>query len=355
MHNPGRQARKALEDAKTQIADLLGASSNQDILITSGATEANNLALKGMAYGLKDRGRHLVTSQIEHSALLEPCAWLETQGWEVTYVPVDGDGRVSPQAVAKALRPDTVLVSIMHGNNEIGTLQPIEALGNLVRSHGIFFHTDAVQTVGKLPIDLSQWPVDLLSCSAHKLYGPKGVGFLYANAQAREVLTPWIHGGSQQTGLRPGTENPAAVIGMASALALSETERESATEHIYALQEKLIAGIQAHLPNAVLNGPRNVRERVPGNVNFTFAPVQGEALVLRLDMADIAASSGSACHAGQIQGSHVIEALLRGQPDAAEIAKCSLRLSIGHSTLESDIDIILDKLPVILEKTGFNK
>lgn len=349
LYRLGREANKAIVAAKESIAACLSVASPDDLIFTAGGTESNNLALKGVAFGLAHRGKHIITSQIEHPAILEPCAWLATQGFEITYLPVDAEGFVNPADLAAALRPDTILVSIMHGNNEIGTLQPIGVLGDLARQNGTLFHTDAVQTVGKLAMDLTALPVDLVSVSGHKLYGPKGVGLLYANEAVRTVLMPLLHGGGQQQGFRSGTENVAAIVGLAKALALATAERAQTVSHLRALQQQLIAGIREIAPQAKLNGPQYPEHRVPGIVNVSFSPVEGEALVLRMDLEGIAVSSGSACHSGQLNASYVVMAT--GVDETA--AKSTLRFSLGKDTTATEIDAVLTALPRVLVRTGY--
>jgi cysteine desulfurase len=349
LHQNGKAARKAFWDAVFKISALLKSPTDADIIFTSGATEANNMAIKGIAWGLQHKGQHIITSQIEHSATLEPCQWLTGQGWDVTFLPVDAEGFVSPHSLKNAIRPDTVLISLIHGNNEVGTLQPIELLGQIAREKQVFFHLDAVQTIGKIPIALDTMPVDLLSCSAHKLYGPKGVGFLYANTVAREVLTPLIHGGGQQRGFRSGTENLAGVVGLATALELAIQEMTAQNQTLYALQEKLMAGILETVPTARLNGPRNVIQRVPGNVNFSFPPLDGEGLVLRFDLQGICISSGSACHDALIEGSHVLQAMGAGNV----AAKSAIRFSLGYQNTSEEVDRILEGLPRVLRRAGY--
>ena len=349
LYRLGRQARKAFTEARETLATLIGSADPESILWTSGGTESDNMAVKGVAFGLQSRGKHLITSATEHPAVLEPCRWLAQQGWELTVLPVDSEGRVDPQMLEAAIRPDTVLVSIMHGNNEIGTLQPIVELGAIAQQHGVLFHTDAVQTVGKFAFDLKNLPINLVSASSHKLYGPKGVGLLYADASARNLLTPWLQGGGQQEGFRSGTENLAGIIGFTQALQRATTHRETHIPRLLELQGHLISGIRHAIPDAVLNGPSNLQERVPGNVNFSFPPIEGESLVLRLDMAGIAVSSGSACHSGQMSASDVI--LATGA--TPEIAKSSLRFSLGIENTPEELDSVLDRLPGILEKAGY--
>jgi cysteine desulfurase len=344
LHYWGRQARKALEAARQSVAHGLGAQA-EEIIFTSGATEADNLAIIGVARALESKGRHVVISSIEHAAVDQACRALETMGWEISRLPVDADGFVSPDDLAAALRPDTVLASIIHGNNEIGTLQPLEDLGQGLRHRDVLFHVDAVQTVGKLPFNLADLPVDYLSLSAHKLYGPKGVGALYIKKGAPQPL-PLLWGGGQEGDLRSGTENLAGIVGLAKALELSVKAMDAETPRLRDLQERLISGIEQAIPEAVLNGPRDVQMRVPGNVHFSFPPYEGEALVLRLDLKGIAVSSGSACHSAVIEPSRIIRAL--GKPDA--VARSTIRFSMGRTTTVEEIRHLLEVLPEILHK-----
>ncbi|HEY9744977.1 MAG TPA: cysteine desulfurase family protein [Oculatellaceae cyanobacterium] len=348
LHSWGREAQKALDTARKTVASCLN-THPESIIFTSGATEANNLVLKGLAHSLTSKGRHIITSSIEHASVHETCDLLEQEGWEITRLPVDSDGFILPDALQNAIRPDTILVSIIHGNNEIGTIQPIEALGKLVRERSVLFHTDAVQTMGKLPFDLTRLPVDYLTLSAHKIYGPKGVGALYIREGA-PMPTPLLTGGGQEHDLRSGTENLAGIIGLAKVLELAVFRMNEDTPRIQALQENLIARILETIPNAELNGPRDVSLRVPGNAHFSFPPGEGEALVLRLDLKGIAVSSGSACHSAVIEPSRVVKAL--GKSD--EIARATLRFSLGRHSTQADVDRLLEVLPAIVsrEKTA---
>lgn len=346
LHHWGREARKALESARKTVADCLGAQASE-IVFTSGATEANNLVISGLAKTLVAKGRHLVISAIEHAAILEPCHALQANGWEITQLQVDAEGFVSPQALEAAIRPDTALVSIIHGNNEIGTIQNLHTLGRVARQQGVLLHTDAVQTVGKLPIDLSALPVDYLSLSGHKLYGPKGVGALYIR-EGVPLPEPLIRGGGQEKNLRSGTENLAGIVGLAKALALSVERMDAESARLRTLQAQLIQMIQAVAPQAVLNGPADANLRVPGNVHFSFPPGEGEALVLRLDLKGIAASSGSACHSAVIEPSRIIRAL--GKSD--DIARATVRFSMGRENTAADIARVAEVLPGILKPTS---
>jgi len=344
LHYWGRQARKALEEARQSIAENLGAHA-QEMVFTSGATEADNLAVIGVAQALQAKGRHIITTGIEHAAVDSACQLLETQGWEVTRLPVDQDGFVSPETLKAAIRPDTVLASIIHGNNEIGTIQPIETLGNVLREHGVLFHVDAVQTIGKLPFQLSQLPVDYLSLSAHKIYGPKGVGALYIREGAPLPL-PLIVGGGQEQNLRSGTENLAGIVGLAKALEIAVSMLPTEMPRLRELQERFMQQVLHHVPAAELNGPRDVSQRVPGNVHFSFPPVEGEALVLRLDLKGIAVSSGSACHSAVIEPSRIVKALEKSD----EIARSTVRFSMGRSTTAEQLQTVATTLPEILKK-----
>ncbi len=330
IHTWGRQARKAVEEARQSVASLLGAK-DREIFFTGGGSEADNLALKGVAQARREKGRHVITSAIEHHAVLDVCSWLGKQGFDVTVLPVDETGRVRPGDLENALRPDTVLVSIMFANNEIGTVQPVEELGNLCRQRGVLFHTDAVQVVGHLPLDLSTLPVDLLTISAHKMYGPKGVGALFVRQGVR--LDPLVHGGGQEHGLRSGTENVAGIVGFGAAARLAR-ERLAAGEHQKEaeLRDRLLEGL-LEVDDVLLTGHRT--ERLPFHASVCVRFVEGEALLLRLDAAGIGASSGSACTSGSLEPSHVLLAL--GLDHAT--AHGSLRLSLGKGISREDVDV----------------
>ncbi|MCE3236551.1 MAG: cysteine desulfurase NifS [Vampirovibrio sp.] len=344
LHYWGRQARKALEQARETVAACLGAKP-VEMIFTSGATEADNLAVFGVVQALSHKGKHIVTTRIEHAAVANACKALEAQGWDITWLPVDAEGFVLLDDVKAAIRPETALVSIIHGNNEIGTIQPVEAIGAYLREQGVLFHMDAVQTVGKLPIDLSALPVDYLSLSAHKLYGPKGVGALYIRDGA-PTPQPMMLGGGQEGDLRSGTENLAGIVGLAKALELATADMAEESVRLRALQDWLIAVVLEAVPGAVLNGPRNVRQRVPGNVHFSFPPGEGEALVLHLDLKGIAVSSGSACHSAVIEPSRIVKAL--GKPD--EVAKATVRFSLGRSTTQANLQRVVEVLPDIVKR-----
>ena len=341
IYQTGRGAQKALDQARDKAAELIGANP-REIVFTSGGSEADNLAIKGVAYALRSKGNHIITSAIEHHAVYHTCKYLEKNGFRLTVLPVDADGLVDPAAVASALTPDTILVSIMHANNEIGTIQPIAEIGEILRKRSILFHTDAVQTVGHIPVNVDQLGVDLLSLSAHKFYGPKGVGALYVRRGTR--LDPLIHGGAQERNRRAGTENVAGIVGMTTALGLAMEEMEGEARRQQELRDMLIEGILRNIPHTRLNG--HPKQRLPGNVNLCFEFIEGESLLLNLDMKGIAASSGSACTSGSLEPSHVLLAL--GLPHA--IAHGSLRLTLGRDTSVPDIQAVIDVLPGIVDK-----
>lgn len=336
----GRRAHQALDRSRDTVGRLLGARS-EEIIFTSGGSEADNLAIKGVAWAYQTKGKHIITSAIEHHAVLDTVLWLEQKGFEVTILPVDGEGFVNPQDVQNALRSDTILVSIMHANNEVGTIQPIEEIGAIVREHGALFHTDAVQTAGILDLNVEELKVDLLSLSAHKFYGPKGVGALYVRKGAR--LDPLIHGGAQEKRRRAGTENVAGIVGLAKAFELAQEEREEATWHLVRLRDQLLQGLQA-IPHTKVNG--SLKQRLPNNVNVCFQFIEGESLLLNLDLKGIAASSGSACTSGSLDPSHVLLAMGLSH----EIAHGSLRLTLGRENTEEQIGYVLREIPDIVER-----
>lgn len=340
IHAFGREAKRAIEAARRQVASALNAAVPQEIIFTAGGSESDNWAIKGAAFARQGRGRHLITTAIEHHAVLHTCEWLEKQGFEVTYLPVDADGRVSAADVAKAIRPDTILVSVMAANNEIGTLQPIAEIGAICRERGVLFHTDAVQAVGAIPLDVQAMNIDLLSLSAHKFHGPKGVGALYVRRGVK--LDNLVHGGAQERGFRAGTENLPGIIGLGKAIELAAQNLESNAERMIRLRDRLIAGILERIPDVRLNG--HPTDRLPNNCNLSFKYIEGEALLLRLDLAGVAGSSGSACTSGTLDPSHVLLAI--GLPHA--IAHGSLRLTLGTDTTDADVDAVLERLPPIV-------
>ncbi|MFO7704228.1 MAG: IscS subfamily cysteine desulfurase [Halopseudomonas sp.] len=327
-HIYGWRAEEAVENARRQVADLVGADP-REIIWTSGATESDNLAIKGIAHARADRGRHIVTSQIEHKAVLDSCQQLEREGFEVTYLKPGADGLVTPQQLRAALREDTLLVSLMHVNNEVGTINDIAALGAVAHAAGALMHVDAAQSTGKLPIDLRQLPVDLMSFCAHKTYGPKGIGALFVRRDPQLKLEALIHGGGHERGMRSGTLATHQIVGMGEAFALAGEVLETDNQRAAQLRDRLLAGL-ATLPQVTLNGSAD--QRVPHNLNLAFAGVDGELLLLALK--DLALSSGSACNSASVEPSFVLRAM--GVPDP--LAHSSLRLSLGRFTTPEEID-----------------
>ena len=333
-HIYGWKAEEAVEQARRQVADLIGADP-REIVWTSGATESDNLAIKGVAQYHRERGRHLVTSRIEHKAVLDSCRYLEDEGFEVTYLEPGADGLIAPQAVAAALRPDTILVSIMHANNELGTVNDIAAIGRVTRAAGVLFHCDAAQGAGKLPLDLGELEVDLMSLSAHKMYGPKGVGVLYVRRQPRVRLQAQMHGGDHERGMRSGTLATHQVVGMGEAARLAAASMQEEIERLTGLRERFWAGI-SDLGDIQVNGHR--QQRLPGALNVAVAGVDGEALLMSLK--DLALSTGSACTSASLEPSYVLRAI--GLPD--ELAHSSLRFSFGRFTSPEDVDLAVQQL-----------
>lgn len=340
IHSFGRQAAQGVEWARERVAQLLNASP-KEIYFTSGGTEADNMAIFGAAMAKEDKGKHIITSVIEHHAVEHTCDALAKRGWEITKLPVDANGLVDPAAVRAAIRPDTVLVTIMHANNEVGTIQPIAEIGAICRAAKVWFHTDAVQTVGHIPIRVDELNVDMLSLSGHKLYGPKGVGALYVRKGVR--IKPLIFGGGHERGMRSGTENVPGMVGLGAAAELAMAEMESEAVRQAALRDTLLDGLVARIPDLFVTGHRT--QRLPNNASIIAKYIEGEAQLLRLDAVGIAASSGSACTSGSLDPSHVLLAM--GIP--VEFAHGSLRFSLGRGTTEADIDYVLQELPPIVE------
>ena len=335
----GREAHRALDHARQQVATAISADKDE-IYFTSCGTESDNWAIKGAAFAHQKKGNHIITSVIEHHAVLHTCGWLEKHGFEVTYLPVDEYGRVNPADVEKAITDRTILITIMFANNEIGTIQPIAEIAKIAKAHNILFHTDAVQAVGAVPVNVHELGVDMLSLSGHKFYAPKGVGALYIRRGVR--IDTHQHGGAQERGKRGGTENMAQIVGLGKAIELATADVEGHAKKLAHMRDRLIDGILAEIPEVRLNGHRT--ERLPNNVNVSIRYIEGEALLLRLDLAGIAASSGSACTSGSLDPSHVLLAI--GLPH--EIAHGSLRLSLGDFNTEHDVDVVLEKLPQIV-------
>ena len=339
IHSTGLDARKALNAARKKVAAALNCNP-EEVYFTSGGSESDNWALKGVAFANRKKGNHIITSAIEHHAILHTCEWLEKQGFEITYVPVDADGLVNPADVEAAITDKTILISIMAANNEIGTIEPIEEIAKIAHAHHVLFHTDAVQAIGAISVDVRAIGCDLLSLSGHKFHGPKGVGALYIKQGTR--IDNLIHGGAQERGRRASTENVAGIVGMAEAIELATANIPEKAARISALRDQLIDGLTA-LPYVRLNGHRT--KRLPGNVNVSVRFIEGESLLLRLDLAGVAASSGSACTSGSLDPSHVLLAI--GLPH--EIAHGSLRLLLSDTTTQEEVDYVLSVLPGIIE------
>jgi len=335
----GQEAKRALEEAREKVAALIGAAP-EEVFFTSGGTESDNWALRGAAYAHAQKGRHIITSSIEHHAILDVCRLLEADGFRITYLPVDGYGLVDPDEVRRAITPETILISVMHANNEIGTIEPIAEIAGVAREAGVCFHTDAVQTVGHLPVDVNELGVDLLSIAAHKLYGPKGVGALYIRNGTR--MPPLIVGGAQERGMRAGTENVAGIVGFGKAAEIAGREMPAVIPRLRQLRDRLIEGLTQNIPGVHLNG--HPEQRLPQNVNVTVEGVEGEAVVMALDQEGIAVSTGSACGTGAAEPSHVILAL--GVPP--EQARGAVRLTLGRHTTAEDIERVLEVFPRII-------
>jgi cysteine desulfurase len=341
LHSFGIQARRALESAREHVAGALGVQP-REIVFTGCGTEADNQAIKGVAFANQDKGDHIVTTRVEHKAVLQTCEYLEKHGFRVTYLPVDEFDVVNPEDVAQAITDRTVLVSVMFANNEVGTIQPIAEIGQMCRERGAVFHTDAVQAVGKLPIDVDVLGIDLLSLSAHKFYGPKGVGALYVRKGMK--VDPLLHGGHQEWGHRAATENVAGAAGLSKAFELRLDEMDAEAERLTALRERLYEGITAQIDHVYLNG--HPTERLPGTLSLCFDYIEGEAIIMGLDLAGVAVSSGSACTSASLEPSHVLLAM--GVQPA--VAQGSIRFSLGRENTDEDVDIVLETLPPIVER-----
>lgn len=336
------QAKKAVEDAREQIAGALNAKAASEIYFTGGGSEADNWAIKMTAEACKDKGRHIITTKIEHHAVLHTVDWLEKNGYEVTYLAVDSDGLISLEELEKAIRPDTILISIMFANNEIGTIEPVKEIGAIAKKHGILFHTDAVQAFGHVPIDVQDMNIDMLSASGHKFHGPKGIGFLYLRNGLK--LGPLIHGGAQERARRAGTHNVPGIVGMGEAARLAVQDMEVNAKKQIEIRDYLIERIEKEIPYVRVNGHR--KKRLPNNVNVCFRFIEGESLLIMLDQKGICASSGSACTSGSLDPSHVLLAI--GLPH--EIAHGSLRLTLSEETTKGEADYVVDNLKMIVER-----
>lgn len=340
LYKLGQISKKALENARKQVADAINADS-EEIIFTSGGTESDNLAIKGIAFKHQDKGKHIITSVIEHPAIEETVSFLETIGFEVTRLPVYEDGIVKVSDLEDAIRDDTILISIMHGNNEIGTIQPIAEIGKIAKEKGIIFHTDAVQTFGKIPVDVEELGVDLLSLSSHKIYGPKGVGALYIRKKTK--ITPLMHGGGQERGLRSGTENMPGIVGFGKAAEIASNNLEKNYEKLITIRDAIIDKVLEEIPESYLNGSRY--ERLPNIISFRFSAIEGESLILLLDAKGIDSSTGSACSSKKLQASPILQAL--GLP-IVDIHG-SLRLSLGIENSIDDVDTIVESIREVVE------
>lgn len=336
-----QKAKKAVEEAREQIADLIGAKS-QEIYFTGGGSESDNWAIKATAEAYQHKGKHIITSKIEHHAVLHTCQWLEKKGFEVTYLNVDEDGVVNLEELKSAIRPDTILITIMAANNEIGTIQPLKEIGEIAKEHGVLFHTDAVQAFAHIPINVDEMHIDMLSASGHKIHGPKGIGAMYIRKGVK--ILSYIHGGAQERRRRAGTHNVPGIVGMGKAVELASKNMETESEKIAKLRDYLIEQVLEKIPYARLNGHKT--NRLPNNANFCFRFIEGEGMLILLDQEGICGSSGSACTSGSLDPSHVLLAI--GLPH--EIAHGSLRLSLSEQTTKEEIDYTVDKLAGIIER-----
>jgi cysteine desulfurase len=336
------KAKKAVEDAREVIAQALHAKSASEVYFTGGGSEADNWAIKAVAEAYKEKGKHIITTKIEHHAVLHTADWLEKQGYELTYLDVDADGSISLEELEKAIRPDTILISIMFANNEIGTIEPIKEIGAMAKEHGVLFHTDAVQAFGHVPIDVQDMNIDMLSASGHKFHGPKGIGFLYLRNGIR--IGAFIHGGAQERSRRAGTHNVPGIVGMGEATRLAVRDMEENAKKEIEVRDYLISRIENEIPYVKVNGHRE--KRLPNNVNVCFRFIEGESLLIMLDQKGVCASSGSACTSGSLDPSHVLLAI--GLPH--EIAHGSLRLTLSEETTKEEADYVVDNLKAIVER-----
>lgn len=342
LHSYGREAFEAVQESRRSVANLIGANV-EEITFTSGGTESDNLAIVGTVRKLQRKGKdHIITSSIEHPAVLETCRSLEEEGYNVTYLPVDKYGVLNPEDVRSAISENTALITVMHANNEIGSIEPINEIGEIAKGKGVIFHTDAVQSVGKIPTDVNEMNVDLLSISAHKIYGPKGVGALYVRKGV--ALQPLIHGGGHEHGFRSGTENVAGIVGLGVASDLARARREEDARRLGALRDKLVELVIREIEESYLNG--HPTKRLPNNANFRFTGVEGESLILDLDEKGIAASTGSACSSKKLEPSHVLMAIGLNEVEAHG----SLRLSLGRDNTEDEVDYVVESLKAVVQK-----
>lgn len=339
VYNFAQKSKMAIEDAREIIADSIGAAKSNEIYFTGGGSESDNWALKSAAFGLRDKGNHIITTKIEHHAILNTCAYLEKNGFEITYLDVDSEGFVSLEDVENAITDKTILISVMFANNEIGTIEPVREIGKIAHKHGILFHTDAVQAMCHVPINVTEMNIDLLSASAHKFHGPKGVGFMYMKNTAK--LEPFIHGGAQERARRAGTSNVPGIVGMGQAVRLALDTLDKDTQTIINIRNYIVGRILGEIPDVTFDGPEICSlYRLPSNMHFCFKDVSGDSLLIMLDMQGICASSGSACAAGSIDPSHVLLAIGRSSDEA----KGALRLSIDKDLTKADADYVIDAL-----------
>ncbi|KAF1075948.1 cysteine desulfurase NifS [Methanogenium sp. MK-MG] len=340
LYDLAKASREALEEARERVAAAIGAEPKQ-VYFTSGGTESDNWALKGVAFAKKEKGSHIITSVVEHHAISHTCEWLEKQGFSVTYLPVDRFGMVNPADVEAAITPETILITVMMANNEVGTIQPVAEIGAIAKKHGVLFHTDAVQAVGHIPVDVGELNIDLLSLSGHKFHGPKGTGALYIGPGVR--LDPLMHGGAQERGRRAGTENVPGIVGLGLAVSLAVADMAENAERLTALRDRLTAGLLA-IPHTYLNGHPD--KRLPNNVNVVFEFIEGESILLLLNRYGIAASTGSACSSRSLDPSHVLMAC--GLPH--EVVHGSLRLTLGEETTEADVDYVIAAVKEVVQR-----
>ena len=340
FHSFGRAARNAVTEARDKVASLIGADEAREVIFTSGGTESDNYAIKGIAEKLKEEGKHIITSSVEHHAVLHTCEYLEQNGFDVTYLPVDEDGLVDPADVKDAIREDTILITIMLANNEVGTIQPIPEIAKIAKENDITIHTDAVQAVGSIPVDVNELNVDLLSLSGHKFHSPKGIGALYIRKGTK--IEKYLHGGAQERGRRATTENVPGIVGLGKAAEIAEKGLEEKKEKLIHLRDKLIDGILEEIDEVKLNGHRT--KRLPNNVNFSLKYIEGESILMKLDLKGVGASSGSACTSGSLDPSHVLLAMGLSH----EVAHGSLRLSLSKYSTEEEVDEVLEILPKVV-------
>lgn len=341
IHWAGREVRKYVAEAREKVAELLHASP-EEIIFTGCGTESDNMAIKGIAYSWREKGNHIITTQVEHHAVLHACQFIEKMGYEVTYLPVDKYGLIDLELLRRSIKPQTILVTIMCANNETGTIFPIKEIGEIAHEKGVIFHTDAVQAVGKIPIDLQSLPVDILSLSGHKLNTPKGIGAQFIRRGTK--ISSLIHGGGQEYGLRAGTENVPYIVGLGKACEIARRNFDQRVKQLTYLRDRLQDGIESRIPHTVLNG--HPSQRLPNTLNMSFLDIEGESLLLNLDLEGIAVSSGSACTSGSTEPSHVLLAM--GIPP--EIAQSAIRFSLGWNNQEAEIDYVLEVLPRVVQR-----